>query len=214
MIGTIGFLVQEASNRVRWLVSVSLYVVACISTAVLLGALLGALGHLLRHALRGIAPAWLGVALVGLLAIAYALSDLGVVDLPRPTLMHAVPATWWRWWQPYGAALAYGAALGLGVTTRIYFGSFYVVCAWCILQGDVAYGALLLGAYGAARALVMFPISWGVYGRRTIAHAQTWLASPLFSLVRAQTIVAAFLIVFGAQAIASMLLPVAHPLLS
>ena len=47
MICTIGSLVQETSNRWRWLLSAGLYTLACTGTAMLLGTALGALGSLL-----------------------------------------------------------------------------------------------------------------------------------------------------------------------
>jgi len=46
MIGTIDSLVEKASNRWRWLLSASLYTVACLSSAALLGTLLGAIGRI------------------------------------------------------------------------------------------------------------------------------------------------------------------------
>ena len=171
MIGTIGFLVQETSNRQRWLLSAGLYTGACITTATLLGMLLGVAGQFIRGFV-GITLPLPGAILIGMVAIAYAASDVGLVRLPRPTLSYAVPVTWWRRWQPYGAALAYGA--------------------------------LLLGTYGAARALVMFPASWGVYCHR--AAATEWLTGPLFNQWRAQRIVAVALIIFGAQAVIATIL--------
>src|SRR5690349_4668718 len=134
MIGTIGFLVQETSNRRSWLLATSLYTIACITTATLLGTLLGAVGHFMRGFVGTSLPL-MGELLVGMVAIAYAVSDVGLMQLPRPTLRYAVPVTWWRRWMPYGAALAYGAALGIGVMTQIPFGAFYVLCAWCVLHG-------------------------------------------------------------------------------
>ncbi len=205
MIGTIGFLVQETSHRWRWLLAASLYTVACLSTAMLLGTILGTLGHLIRdwahsavvYAVFPHAGSWL----IGLLALAYALSDVGLLRLPRPTLRQAVPITWWRRWRPYGAALAYGAALGVGVMTRIPFGAFYVLCIWCVLKGDATYGALLMGTYGAARALMIFPASWGLYCHRTALTE--WFSSPLFNLWRTQRILAVALIMFATLALVS-----------
>jgi hypothetical protein len=199
MIGTIGFLVQDTSHRGRWLLSASLYIIACIGTAMLLGTTLGFQGHLVgswfhNTALYAAFP-HAGVWLIGLLALAYAFSDVGLLWLPRPMLRQAVPITWWRWWRPYGAALAYGASLGIGVMTRIPFGAFYVLCAWCVLKGDLLYGALLMGTYGAARALMIFPASWGLYRHRTAIDE--WLSSPLFDMRRAQWMVAVALTMFG-----------------
>jgi hypothetical protein len=201
MIGTIGSLVQETSNRWRWLFSASLYTLACLGTAMLLGAFLGALGHLIRGWVHVTLFPHAGAWLVGLLALAYAVSDVGLLWLPRPTLRQAVPITWWRWWRPYGAALAYGASLGLGVMTRIPFGAFYVLCTWCVLKGDPIYGALLMGTYGAVRALVIFPASWGLYCHRT--GISEWLSSSLFNLWRAQRILAVALIIFGTLVLVS-----------
>jgi hypothetical protein len=110
MIGTIGFLVQETSQGWHWLLAASLYTLACLSTAMLLGTLLGTLGHLLGDGAQGAgvyagfphAGAWL----IGLLALAYALSDVRLLRLPHPTLRQAVSITWWQRWRPYGAARA------------------------------------------------------------------------------------------------------------
>jgi hypothetical protein len=214
MIGTIGFLVQETSNLRRWLLSASLYTAACLGTSMLLGAILCLLGQLIGDWVHGTAVyatlPHAGAWLIGPLALAYAVSDVGLLRMPRPTLMYAVPITWWRWWKPYGAALAYGAALGIGVTTQIQFGAFYVLCTWCILKGDATYGALLMGTYGAARALMIFPGSWGLYCHRTAIIE--WFSSPLFSLVRAQRILAVVLIMFGTLILVSTALNALHPI--
>ena len=209
MIATIGSLVEEASDRRRWPLATSLYIAACLGTAMLLGAALGATGHLARSLVCGgagctwwsLAAAWL----VGILALAYAAADLGLLSLPRPTLLQAVPVTWWRLWQPYGAALAYGGALGLGLTTRIHFGAFYVLCALAVVQGDPGRGGLLMGTYGTARALVLLPASWGAYLHR--GAVPDWLAtSPYFDLERTRRGVAIVLAAFGAQTVITAVL--------
>src|SRR5919107_594840 len=196
MIGTIGSLVEEATNRQRWPLAASLYIAACLGTSALLGAALGTIGQVGHGIICGGAScSWFPAAAawcIGTLAVAYAAAALGLVPLPRPTLMHAVPVTWWRWWRPYGAALAYGAALGLGLTTRIHFGAFYVLCALAVLGGEPGRGALLLGTYGAARGLVLVPASWGAYRHR--GAVAEWLASsPYFDLGRARSAVAIIL---------------------
>lgn len=208
MIGTIGFLVQDTSNRLCWLLTASLYTIACLATASLLGAALALSGQLVQNWFhsRAMFAAFpqAGIVFVALLAIAYAFSDVGLLRLPRPILRYAVPITWWRWWKPYGAALAYGAALGLGVMTRIPFGAFYVLCVWCLVKGDIAYGAVLMGTYGAARALMIFPASWGVYCHRN--NAIEWLSGPLFNLWRTQWMLAVVLMLFGSLTLGSIVL--------
>src|SRR2546421_3325895 len=165
MIGTIGSLVQETSNRRRWLLSVSLYSAACITTATLSGAGLGGVGQIVVRWVTSTTFHWVnphaGAWFIGSLTLAYAVSDLGLLRMPRPTLREAVPITWWRAWRPYGAAIAYGAALGTGVMTRVPFGSFYILCLLCVVKGNAVYGAALIGTYGAARALPLLPASWG-----------------------------------------------------
>lgn len=216
MIGTIGSLVQETSTRWRWLMATGLYTVGCVSTSLLLGALLGTLGYLVRRVVYStshyVPHAWLGtgLVLVGLLAVAYAVSDVGWIRLPRPHVMHAVPVTWWRRWKPYGAALAYGAALGVGLTTYISFGAYYVLCAWCVLQGNPGYGAMLMGTYGAARALVLIPASWGVYCHHTASECHRAVSDGRIDRLaanfeRARSISAATLMAFGALVILSAL---------
>lgn len=200
MIRTIGSLVQEPLNTRRWFFATSLYTLACIGTAIILGASLSGFG-LLVHSFIGLADQYalllvkIKYSLLGGLATAYALSDSGFFHLPRPRLMNAVPVTWWRWWRPYGGALAYGAALGLGVTTRIQFGAFYILCIWCVLKGNLLYGAGLMGLYGAFRALVLFPTSRYIYGSCT--NAEIPLLRLASSLETAKVIVACVLIVFG-----------------
>ena len=178
--------------------------------AALFGALLGTMGQL-GHDLIGTGAncadgSLVGAWVVGGLAIAYAASDLDLIGLPRPTLMPAVPVTWWRWWRPYTAALAYGAALGLGLTTRIHFGAFYILGALAVLAGDVTQGALLMGTYGAARALVLFPANWGLARHRDAGTE--WLASPSFDLGRARRAEAVALMAFGTQGIVTAALMV------
>lgn len=220
MIATIGSLVQETSTRWRWVRATGLYIVGCAATSALLGTLLGSTGSIIQRAVCGSVgacrslgvssaagapvaegapvPSTLSMLVVGGLAIAYALSDAGFVRLPRPHVMYAVPVTWWRWWQPYGGALAYGAALGLGFTTYIHFGAFYVLCVWSLFMANSAYGALLLGVYGVARALALLPASYGVYCRPGAAdQAHHRLVTLLDNLRRIRTAVAGALILFG-----------------
>jgi hypothetical protein len=208
MIMTIGSLVQETFNRSRWLLATGIYTLACLATSSLLGALLSSVGFLLHQASAGASlatPVFAGGSvLVGMLAIAYAFGDAGLIRLPRPSVIRAVPVTWWRWWSPYWAALAYGAALGLGVTTYIEFGAFYILCLWCVLKGELAYGAVLMGTYGLARALVLPPLSWCAY--RDGGNSQTYFSRLVNQLGNAKLVVAVALILFGTYILLSTVL--------
>ncbi len=200
MIRTIGSLVQESLNTRRWLLATSFYTVACISASIILGASLSGFGFLIHSLLHMLDRHILlntdiGYISIGGIAIAYALSDFGLFRLPRPRLMNAVPVTWWRKWRPYGGAFAYGAALGLGVTTQIHFGAFYVLCIWCIFKGNLLYGALLMGLYGATRALMLFPLSRYIYVASANSECSlSWLTA---SLETTKIIIAIVLIMFG-----------------
>jgi hypothetical protein len=209
MIRTIGSLVQEPLNTKCWFFATSLYTLACISTSILLGTSLSVVGLLVHSVIsavdqHGLLRTNVEDILIGGLAIVYALSDFGLFRLPRPTLMNAVPVTWWRKWRPYGGALTYGAALGLGMTTRIHFGAFYILCIWCMFKGNLLYGAILMGLYGAVRALVLFPTSRYIYG--SCANSASSLSRLTLSLETAKVIVGVVLILFGTYTVVSIIL--------
>jgi hypothetical protein len=94
--------------------------------------------------------------------------------------------------------------------THIPFGAFYVLCTWCLLKGDATYGALLMGTYGAARALILLPTSWGLYCSRL--PISEWCTNPLFNEWRAQQILAVVLIMFGTLVLVLAGLTALHPI--
>lgn len=192
MIETIGSLVQETNNHLRWLGAATLHMLGAVATSACLGLFLGVAGMALPRPPVTWAVA-IGVA--GVVAILYAASDIGLIDLPHPTLMSAVPVTWWRRWRPYRAPLMYGAALGLGVTTRIPFGAFYVLCILSFLRGSALYGAMLMATYGLTRTLTVAGASW-ITGSRGMATEQ-WLSTPFCDVRRVHAIASASLIAAG-----------------
>jgi hypothetical protein len=68
-----------------------------------------------------------------------------------------------------------------------------------------------MGTYGAARALVIFPASWGLYRHRTAITE--WLSSPLFNLWPAQRVLAVALTMFGTLILVFTLLTRPPPIL-
>lgn len=203
MIETIGSLVQETNKHLRWLGAAGLHVVGAVATSALLGLVLGAVGLVLPRPPLTWAVAT-GVA--GVAALLYALSDIGMIDLPHPTLMPAVPVTWWRRWRPYRAPLMYGAALGLGVTTRIPFGAFYVLCILSFLRGSVLYGAILMATYGLTRTLTVAASSW-ITGSRGI-RTDHWLSHPLCDTRRVHAVVSTSLMAVGSLLLTAALVSV------
>jgi hypothetical protein len=149
----------------------------------------------------------LELGLAGCIALLYVLSDFGLLDVPHPTLMSAVPVTWWRKWRPYRASLLYGAALGLGVTTRIPFGAFYVLCILSFLHGNVLYGAALMATYGSARTLAVMWASW-VKGSREIDSAE-WLSIPFCDVRRMRGVASSSLLATGALLVSAALVAIA-----
>lgn len=204
MISTIGSLVQETTNRLRWLLATGLYISGCMGTSLILGSVLGWLGHFLPitsvHSINVLVQ-----SLVGILAIGYALSDMNFMRLPRPYILFAVPLAWWRRWRPYGAALAYGAALGVGLTTYVSFAGVYFLLAWCFVQGNPAYGAALMGTYGVARALTILPGTWYVFRSRCATSALECQDRILEQQERARMIIASVMILLGTGIVFSVL---------
>lgn len=213
MISTIGSLVQETSQRTRWRCAAGLHCFGCIGASIVLGAALGLIGAALPGAHCRVEScsvasfSQLRIVAVGVIATVYALSDFGLVRVPRPIIMNAVPVTWWRWWRPYGASLAYGVSLGFGITTQIPFAAFYVISAVAVLAGNPIYGVALLGAYGTARALGFVFMSRKVYAQcaanagatssRDRVHERLCQLSAQQDSVR--LLIAAMLIAFGLQ---------------
>lgn len=202
MVGTIGSLVKGAGKRRLGAVCVALHFVGALTTAGLVGAALGALGRWTVGLISG--PPELDSllwTLTAATAIAYAGADLGYLRMPRPTIMGAVPVSWWRRWGPQRASVLYGAALGIGVTTRIPFGAFYIVCLWCVIRASPGYGALVFAGYGGARALMVPLVPWIVEHR--VPNGRSLMPADLLDLPRAQTFEAAALVFFATWAIAS-----------
>lgn len=127
-------------------------------------------GHVAGGGLLGAALGWLGaglspggrlvgVAVLSAGCLAGGLHQLGLIRLPMPQLHRQVPRTW-TLRIPWGlVALGYGLQLGCGVATRIRVATTYVVLGCALLSGSAAAGALILGAFGAARSLL--PVALG-----------------------------------------------------
>lgn len=147
MVTTISPLVK--GSRVRWLASLFLFTLSAMLGAAILGALLAVAGRTLLG--PGLSNPQLWTLLMA--AVLAGMHDARIVRLPLPLLHRSVPQSWWVEWGWARASIAYGAVLGLGVTTVIPYASFYIVplAAFALAQPD--FGWWLGTAYGLSRAL-------------------------------------------------------------
>src|SRR4051794_24287336 len=123
MIFVIMPLGKAARQILAWLLQVALYILASTLGGALTGLLLAWLGSLV-----GLGSAWLALPLA-LLALAYALRELGLLNLPMPNRAWQVPNTWLHR-NRLGGSIAFGLVLGSGLFTFVEFSSFYVLLSW------------------------------------------------------------------------------------
>jgi|HubBroStandDraft_3_1064219.scaffolds.fasta_scaffold19820_4 cytochrome c biogenesis protein CcdA len=114
----------------------------------IVGAVLGTLGGRLPLPRHGFVAYALGITL-GLAG----LHNLGVLRLPMPQIQRQVPRVWLVRFPLVWIAVGYGVQLGAGVTTRITNFATYATLVAAILTRNAAEGALIMAAFGTARAL-------------------------------------------------------------
>lgn len=89
---------------------------------------------------------------LGVLAIAYALSELGVIHLP--TLFSRVTGPNLPGQEkPYRRALMLGSTFGAGLGIGCPMPQYYVLLGWVVAAANPLYGAIVLGVYGLGRVL-------------------------------------------------------------
>jgi hypothetical protein len=128
--------------------AVVLHALGAVASAATLGAALGAAGMLLG------AP-WgpAGSLLLAAVAALYGAAELLGIRVPVPEGRRQVPE-WWRWTlPPPWAALLYGLGLGIGFLTHLRHGTLVAVALAAATSGDPLASAVVLGAFGLARAV-------------------------------------------------------------
>ncbi len=89
---------------------------------------------------------------LGVLAIGYALSELGVFHLP--TLFSRVTGPGLPDQdKPYRRAVVLGSTFGAGLGIGCPMPQYYIILGWAVAAANPLYGAILLGAYGLGRVL-------------------------------------------------------------
>lgn len=89
---------------------------------------------------------------LGVLAIAYALSEMGAFHLPslfsRVTGPNLPEEN-----RPYRRALVLGGTFGAGLGIGCPMPQYYIILGWAVAAANPLYGAVLLGAYGLGRVV-------------------------------------------------------------
>ena len=89
---------------------------------------------------------------LGLLAMAYALSQVGLFQLPNPLSKVSGPSTSAQD-NPYRRSLVLGGTLGAGLGMGCPMPTYYILLGWVAAAANPVYGAILLGLYGLGRVL-------------------------------------------------------------
>lgn len=133
----------------------------------MLGFLLGELGSLIAQDFR------VGLATVlTIFASALALSELMGNPITIPQFDKETPRRWVQEGASYWA-IKNGFSLGLGFTSRIGFWLWYIIPFSTFLIGLPSIGALIYGAYGTARGLIIWVTLSGISNANSI----TWLTT-------------------------------------
>lgn len=92
---------------------------------------------------------WLSV---GVCAAAYGLAELSGARWWVPSREWLIPRRWGRWGSPVFDIL-FGLFLGAGFFTIIRFVGYHVLLVICVLSRDPIKAAVLMGTFGATRAI-------------------------------------------------------------
>lgn len=156
-----------------------MFALAATASAALVGAACGLLGV----AAAAHAPS-LRAGLAGLVAAvagAYGIAESRGAQWWVPQRHWQVPQAW-GWHGRFVFATAFGLVLGAGFLTLIPFIGYYLLVALCVVAADPVRGGVLMGLFGAARAVPVLAVPLVSWARRQPQHAQRaaaandWLA--------------------------------------
>lgn len=163
----------------RWSQTATLYVLSSLFAATLAGAVLGFLGSRLHPSLKPLLDSVIGISAL-LLGGLY----LFGTRRPPPQRDRETPFAWVEG-GPIGWAVRTGAALGLGITTRIGFWSWFLVPLGAILTGQVVGGASVYGTYGFTRAMgAVVVLGVARVRQKRVQEIGNWLVTRLSRTIR------------------------------
>ena len=114
-------------------------------------------------------------SLLGIIALAYALSELGLIRLPSLTERLGAPDMPDED-RPYRRALVLGGTMGAGMGMGCPMPTYYVLLGWVAASANPLYGAIVLGAYGLGRVLPAVGLGGLIVAgteRRRVSHGMT-----------------------------------------
>jgi sulfite exporter TauE/SafE len=149
MLGSITPLGERSRGR-RWGATVTAFAIGAVGAGAALGGVLGAAGSLVP-ASRTVRLEALAVVLVAAVLV----DVLPGVRAPGPR--RQVNEEWLGRYRGWVIGVGFGVQLGLGVTTIVSTAAVYATGAAALLAGSAPAGALVGGAFGAARAATLVP---------------------------------------------------------
>jgi cytochrome c biogenesis protein CcdA len=114
-------------------------------------------------------------SLLGIVALAYGLSELGLIRLPSLTQRLRAPHMPDED-RPYRRALVLGGTMGAGMGMGCPMPTYYVLLGWVAAAANPLYGAIVLGAYGLGRVLPAVGLGGLIVAgteRRRVSHGMT-----------------------------------------
>ncbi len=112
-----------------------------------------------------------------MLALGYALSQLGVIHLPSLTAKVKNPDMPDQG-KPYRRSLVLGSTMGAGLGMGCPMPTYYILLGWVAAAANPLYGALLLGLYGLGRvvpAVLIGALITGGMERRKVSKSMATL---------------------------------------
>jgi hypothetical protein len=138
----------ERGRHATWGVTVTAFLLGSVLAGLLVGAALGAAGSVALP--PGLGQSARLIVLAVALAVAVAI-DASPIRVPGPA--RQVNERWLDEYRGWVYGLGYGAQLGLGVTTVVSSAATYVALIAAFLTASPAWGAVVLGCFGAVRGL-------------------------------------------------------------
>lgn len=158
MVGTIRPVVYRKHQMLNWIAALLFHLLGSMLAAMFVGAVIGVAAQWVVPQAGG-TGLWLA-AVVAPISLLYALSEVGIVRLPRPQINRQVPASWRSLLHPHLVSFLYGLGLGTGFATRIITGTFYVLVIGVFAVGNSIFAMLAFTLFGVGRALPIGLLGW------------------------------------------------------